>query len=75
MPIEYENHFNFAAIWAFGGTLIESHRIHFSQWWKNQWKDIMMLPQNEEVGYVNDDLSLFVQFEKKLDLKLLSTWA
>ncbi len=58
MPVEYENHFNFAAIWAFGGTLVESHRVHFSQWWKNQWKDFIMLPGNGEVYIIYKKPSL-----------------
>lgn len=37
-------------MWAFGGTLVEEHRPFFSQWWREKWKDYVMLPGDEEVG-------------------------
>ena len=49
MPPEFENYFCYAAMWAFGGTLVEEHRPYFSQWWKEQWNDFVMLPGDEEV--------------------------
>ena len=50
MPPEFENYFCYAAMWAFGGTLVEEHRPYFSQWWKEQWNDYVMLPRDDEVG-------------------------
>ncbi|XP_015758877.1 PREDICTED: dynein beta chain, ciliary-like [Acropora digitifera] len=48
-PAEFENYFCYAAMWAFGGTLVEEHRPYFSQWWKEQWADYVMLPGDDEV--------------------------
>ena len=50
MPAEFENYFCYAAMWAFGGTLVAEHRPYFSQWWNEQWKDYIMLPGDEEVN-------------------------
>ena len=50
MPAEFENYFCYSAMWAFGGTLVEEHRTYFSQWWRDQWNDYVMLPGDEEVG-------------------------
>ena len=47
---ELENYFCYSAMWAFGGTLVEEHRSFFSQWWREKWKDYVMLPGDEEVG-------------------------
>ena len=49
MPPEFENYFCYAAMWAFGGTLVEEHRPYFSQWWKEKWNDFVLLPGDEEV--------------------------
>ena len=49
MPPEFENYFCYSAMWAFGGTLVEEHRACFSQWWREQWNDYVMLPGDEEV--------------------------
>ncbi|XP_066025345.1 uncharacterized protein [Pocillopora verrucosa] len=46
---ELENYFCYSAMWAFGGTLVEEHRPFFSQWWREKWKDYVMLPGDEEV--------------------------
>ena len=50
MPPEFENYFCYSAMWAFGGTLVEEHRPYFSQWWREQWNDYVMLPGDEEVS-------------------------
>lgn len=50
LPPEFENYFCYAAMWAFGGTLVEEHRPYFSQWWKEQWSNYVLLPGDEEVG-------------------------
>lgn len=50
MPPEFENYFCYSAMWAFGGTLVEEHRPCFSQWWREQWNDYVMLPGDEEVS-------------------------
>lgn len=49
MPTEFENYFCYAALWAFGGTLVEEHRPYFSQWWKEKWANYVMLPGDDEV--------------------------
>jgi len=49
MPQEFENYFFYSAMWAFGGTLVEEHRPWFSQWWREQWNDFVLLPGDEEV--------------------------
>ncbi|XP_020627063.1 dynein beta chain, flagellar outer arm-like isoform X2 [Orbicella faveolata] len=49
MPPEFENYFCYSAMWAFGGTLVAEHRLCFSQWWREQWNDYVMLPGDEEV--------------------------
>ena len=51
MPPEFENYFCYATMWAFGGTLVEEHRQYFSQWWREQWNDFVMLPGDEEVRF------------------------
>ena len=50
MPPEFENYFFYSAMWAFGGTLVEEHRPCFSQWWREQWNDFVLLPGDEEVS-------------------------
>ena len=40
-------------MWAFGGTLVEEHRPYFSQWWKEQWADYVMLPGDDEVNILS----------------------
>ena len=52
MPPEFENYFCYSAMWAFGGTLVKEHRPYFSQWWKEQWNDYVMLPGDEEVSMI-----------------------
>ena len=61
MPPEFENYFCYAAMWAFGGTLVEEHRPYFSQWWREQWNDFVMLPADEEVRFKRFTYKVFVQ--------------
>ena len=60
MPPEFENYFCYAAMWAFGGTLVEEHRQYFSQWWREQWNDFVMLPGDEEVRFKRFTCKVFV---------------
>ena len=60
IPLEFENYFCYAAMWAFGGTLVEEHRPYFSQWWKEQWNDFVMLPGDEEVRFKRFTYKVFV---------------
>ena len=53
MLSEFENYFCYAAMWAFGGTLVPEHRLHFSQWWRHQWREYVVLPGDEEVRTCN----------------------
>ena len=38
----YEIYFNFAAVWAFGGPIVQEqmvdYRAEFSKWWMNEFK-------------------------------------
>lgn len=61
MPPEFENYFYYAAMWAFGGTLVEEHRQYFSQWWREQWNDFVMLPGDEEVRFKRFTYKVFLQ--------------
>ena len=60
MPPEFENYFCYAAMWAFGGTLVEEHRQYFSQWWREQWNDFVMLPGDGEVRFKRFTYRVFV---------------
>lgn len=69
MPPEFENYFCYSAMWAFGGTLVEEHRPCFSQWWREQWNDYVMLPGDEEVS----SKVIFVTFQtRKILFELIS---
>ncbi|XP_078672103.1 uncharacterized protein LOC144911712 isoform X1 [Branchiostoma floridae x Branchiostoma belcheri] len=50
--VEMERFFNFAAIWAFAGTLEGDYRTAFSQWWRHQFvagPDGVDYPESGEV--------------------------
>ncbi|KAH9514965.1 hypothetical protein Btru_021540, partial [Bulinus truncatus] len=54
--VEYERYFNFAAVWAFGGTLTEDCREEFSDWWKDQFQDHIDYPNDGTVfDYIVDN--------------------
>ncbi|XP_055866060.1 uncharacterized protein LOC106055129 isoform X2 [Biomphalaria glabrata] len=54
--VEYERYFNFAAVWAFGGTLAEECREEFSNWWKEQFQDHIDYPSDGTVfDYIVDN--------------------
>ncbi|GFO25145.1 dynein beta chain, ciliary-like, partial [Plakobranchus ocellatus] len=56
--VEYERYFNYAAIWAFGGTLACEHRENFSNWWKEQFQEhIDYPPEGTVFDYVVDNES------------------
>ena len=44
--VEMERYFNFAAIWAFAGTLDAKHRETFSNWWKEQFEQHIDYPDD-----------------------------
>lgn len=54
--VEFERYFNFACIWAFGGTLDVEHRDAFSFWWREQFEQHIDFP---EEGMVCDSICLF----------------
>ncbi|XP_056010102.1 uncharacterized protein LOC125667097 [Ostrea edulis] len=47
--VELERYFNFAAIWAFGGTLEAKCRESFSNWWKEQFEQHIDYPEEGTV--------------------------
>jgi hypothetical protein len=49
--VELERYFNFAAIWAFGGTLEASCRESFSNWWKEQFEQHIDYPEEGTVRF------------------------
>ena len=66
--VEYERYFNFAAIWAFGGTLEEKYRESFSNWWKEQFEQHIDYP-NEGLVFdymVDGDSHDFVRWKDTL---------
>lgn len=53
--MEYERYFNFACIWAFGGTLAAEHRESFSNWWYEEF--------DQQIDYpVEGTVSIFSLF-------------
>ncbi|XP_053409232.1 uncharacterized protein LOC123561373 isoform X4 [Mercenaria mercenaria] len=42
--VEFERYFNFACIWAFGGTIEVEHREAFSYWWREQFEQHIDFP-------------------------------
>ncbi|GFS27875.1 dynein beta chain, flagellar outer arm [Elysia marginata] len=56
--VEYERYFNYAAIWAFGGTLAYEHREDFSNWWREKFQEhIDYPPEGTVFDYVVDNES------------------
>ncbi|KAJ8316357.1 hypothetical protein KUTeg_006371 [Tegillarca granosa] len=56
--VEFERYFNFAAIWAFGGTLDVEHRESFSNWWKEEFSQHIDYPEEGLIfDYVVDNES------------------
>nr|XP_022320176.1 dynein beta chain, flagellar outer arm-like isoform X6 [Crassostrea virginica] len=47
--VELERYFNFAAVWAFGGTLEAECRESFSNWWKEQFEQHIDYPEEGTV--------------------------
>ena len=47
--MELERYFNFAAVWAFGGTLEAECRESFSNWWKEQFEQHIDYPEEGTV--------------------------
>ena len=48
--VEYERYFNYAAVWAFAGTLAEEHRQEFSDWWKEKFQEHIDYPSDGTVS-------------------------
>ena len=46
---EVERYFNYAAVWAFAGTLEMEHRDTFSQWWKTTFREFIDYPDEGTV--------------------------
>ena len=44
--VEIERMFNYAAIWAFGGTIDLDHREAFSVWWKETFEQYIDYPDD-----------------------------
>ncbi|XP_006816781.1 dynein beta chain, ciliary-like, partial [Saccoglossus kowalevskii] len=63
--LQYERYFNFAAIWAFGGTLEEQYRSTFSHWWRNQWQTRVDYPEQGEVWdyFVDSETNDFIHWQ------------
>lgn len=49
--VELERYFNFAAVWAFGGTLEAECRESFSNWWKEQFEQHIDYPEEGTVRF------------------------
>ena len=48
--LEMERYFNFALMWAFGGTLEAPDKEWFSQWWKTTFAPFMEFPEEGSVS-------------------------
>ena len=44
--VEIERSFNYAAIWAFGGTLDLTSRDYFSSWWRQMFEQHIDYPED-----------------------------
>ena len=44
-----ERYFNYAAVWAFAGTLDIVHREAFSTWWKDTFREFIDYPEEGTV--------------------------
>ncbi|KAL3885754.1 hypothetical protein ACJMK2_025795 [Sinanodonta woodiana] len=66
--VEFERYFNFACIWAFGGSLGVEYREPFSQWWREQFEQHITYPDDGMVfDYVVDSESHeFVKWSEAL---------
>ena len=48
--VEIERMFNYAAVWAFGGTIDVDHREIFSNWWKETFEHYIDYPDDGTVS-------------------------
>ena len=48
--VDIERYFNFACIWAFGGTLDLAARDYFSQWWRQTFDYSIDYPESATVS-------------------------
>lgn len=49
-PVELERYFNYAAVWTFGGTLTEECKQEFSNWWREQFGEHIVYPNDGMVS-------------------------
>ncbi|XP_071959570.1 uncharacterized protein [Antedon mediterranea] len=66
--LQYENYFNFAAIWAFGGTLDDKSRTMFSTWWRSTFQQYIQYPEEGEVWdyFVDGDTQSFIEWNEAI---------
>ncbi|XP_033103095.1 dynein heavy chain 9, axonemal-like [Anneissia japonica] len=66
--LEYENYLNFAAVWAFGGTLDDKSRTMLSTWWRSTFQQYVQYPEEGEVWdyFVDGDSHNFIDWNEAI---------
>lgn len=67
----YEMYFAFAAVWAFGSAMFQDqavdHRVEFSKWWTNEFRQVKFPPQGTVFDYyIDQDTRTFLPWNEKL---------